>query len=199
MTYWITNCMHCTYTRRLLMQDMLFHRCAGVEGVTMPETYSIRKRGVLFQFWCRSSVRKFLFFALRCHFGLWTEWVFLNVPTGNWVYAFQSDFRHFDLLFFLRSLCVYKYCCCPFFVSLNWERTSRRNKASSRRLFVHYLSAITAKVNLTCDHIANGGRKHEYSFNAPFPTEFKLLARTKLKNINIFRACSRRVQLWCGY
>jgi len=51
------------------MQDMLFRRCAGVEGVTMPETYSIQKRGVLFSFGVdlQSEIRCF---APRCFFGL---------------------------------------------------------------------------------------------------------------------------------
>jgi hypothetical protein len=67
----ITNCMHSTYTGRLLMQDMLLRQCAGVEGVTMPETYSysIQKRGVLFSFGVhlQSEIR---YFAPRCYFGL---------------------------------------------------------------------------------------------------------------------------------
>jgi hypothetical protein len=39
----LANCIHCKYTGRLLTRDMPFRRCAGVEGVTMSETYSIKK------------------------------------------------------------------------------------------------------------------------------------------------------------
>lgn len=51
------------------MQDMLLRRLAGVEDVTMLETYSIQKRGVLFSFGVdlQSEIRCFV---PRCYFGL---------------------------------------------------------------------------------------------------------------------------------
>jgi len=51
------------------MQDLLFRQCAGVEGVTMPETYSIQKRAVPFSFGVdlQSEIRCI---APRSFFGL---------------------------------------------------------------------------------------------------------------------------------
>jgi hypothetical protein len=151
-----------------------------------------------FQFWRRSSVRNSLFCSPML---LWPL---------SWMSVSKRSDRELDLCFPIRipsfwlivlpsEFMFLKILLPVFFVTLNWNRISRPNKACSRWLFVRYLSALIAKVNVTFDHVANGGRKHEYSFNVPFLTDFKLFVRTKLKNINCFHASSWRGQLWCGY
>jgi len=165
--------MHCTYvyTGRLLMQDMLYRRCAGVDG----DTYSIQKHARPFQFWRRSSVRNSLFCSPMVLWPL--SWMSVSKCSDRELdFCFPIRIPSFWLIVLPSEFMFLKILLLPvFFVSLNWDRTSRPNKASSRWLFARYLSALIEKFNLTFDDVANGSRKHEYSFNIPFPTDFNPL------------------------